>query len=81
MDSLDGSISISMSNDHALVILEFIAEMHDGSRQVDGILPSEKIALSYLESALEELLVQPFDKDYASILDEARRRVEEVRGR
>ncbi len=69
-------INIQIDSDQALVLFEFLAELGDGNRSVSNLLPAEELALSGLEAALEEVLVHPFEDNYANLLADARARLE-----
>lgn len=69
-------INIQIDSDQALVLFEFLAELSDGNRVVSYLLPAEELALSALEAALEGVLVQPFEDNYAELLADARARLE-----
>jgi hypothetical protein len=65
---------ISLSDDEALVLFEFLSRFSDTDR-LDLVHKAEKIALWNLCCKFESLLVEPFAENYVRLLNEARERL------
>lgn len=64
-------VRIRIGKPEALILFEMLADFHDqpSIRISDN---AERLALVRLHGALESTLVEPFSKDYDSIIREAR---------
>lgn len=65
-------ISISLSNDEALVLFEWLSSLED-NRLIEG--SAEQRVLWSLESSLEKVLVEPLKENYEQLLNAAKERV------
>ncbi|MEO0965283.1 MAG: hypothetical protein AAFY08_09205 [Planctomycetota bacterium] len=74
-----GSISLSLSREEALVFFEWLSRT-DNDEDLDFDHSSEQAVLWLLHAQLESTLTEPFDADYAELVDQARRRVKAERG-
>ena len=68
-------VTIQLSRDEALVLFEWLHRCED----VGAVSPpghhAEQVALWNLSALLERQLVEPFKKDYAQLIEEARERL------
>jgi hypothetical protein len=65
-------VTIELTGDEALVLFEWLAKLEE-TNPVEG--EAEKRVLWSIEAALERALVEPFDANYAELLEQARRRI------
>lgn len=63
-----------MSGNEALVLFEWLAGLEDAESKV-GVGEAEQRVLWRIEGAREKALVEPFAKDYAELVERARRRI------
>jgi hypothetical protein len=66
------AVTIELSRDEALVFFEWLSRMDEAKC---GAGEAEKRVLWRIEGALEKSLVEPFAKDYAHLVEQARRRI------
>lgn len=70
-------IQITLSNDEALVLFEFLSRFNEQERQGVFEDEAEQFILADIECLLEKELVEPFDKNYREIIEASRKRVRE----
>jgi hypothetical protein len=70
-------ISITLSNNEALVLFEFLSRSFDANSKFDIIDKAEEKVLSKILGNLESRLLEPFAKNYLDLLEKAR---SEIRG-
>ena len=70
-----GGVALSLSEDEALVLFEFLARLDEAERPGLFEDQAEQRVLWNLEVALEKALVAPLRPDYAELLQRARDRV------
>ena len=70
----DSIISLEIGRDEALVLFELLADFYSQSK-LDIPTAAERLALVRLHGALEKTLVEPFRKDYLTLINEARARL------
>ena len=68
-------VQLSLSRDAALVLFEMIASQSDASEIVVRD-PAEHTAIWKLEGALDEVLVEPLQPNYANLVEEAKARLQ-----
>jgi hypothetical protein len=66
------SVSVELSGGEALVLFEWLAGL-DAAKVAIG--EAEQRVLWRMEGTLEKSLVEPFAKDYAELVEQARRRI------
>lgn len=71
------TVSFNLTNDEALVLFEFLARVNETDNSLLFEDESEKILLCSLEKKLENILEEPFSGNYATTLNEARKKVRE----
>ncbi len=64
---------ISLSADEALVVFDFLHRWEDSGDLL--LRPGERTALWALSAALERVLAEPFDPQYAEMVEHARARL------
>jgi hypothetical protein len=67
-------MKLDLTDDEALVLFEWLSR-EDKRSAIPVEDPSEKTVLWSIHCQLEKALVQPFKKDYATLVAEARHRV------
>lgn len=70
----DSIISLEIGRDEALVLFELLADFYSQPK-LDIPTAAERLALVRLHGALEKTLVEPFRKDYLTLINEARARL------
>ncbi len=65
-------VTIELTGDEALVLFEWLAKL-DEAKLVEG--EAEKRVLAGVEAALERVLVEPFEKNYGELVEQARQRI------
>ena len=79
MDTNSREVTVTLSADEALVLDSLLARLPDrGPLEVGH--PAEFRALWNLHAKLEEVLVEPFDRDYDQLLASARERLTDREG-
>lgn len=74
-------VSVALSSEEALVLFELLHRWEDaGWYDQAELLPGERTALWALSGRLESLLVEPFEGQYRSLVDQARERLRERGG-
>lgn len=71
----DGRITITLRNDEALVLFEFLARLESASFKIEH--HSEQVVLWRIHGQLESVLVEPLRGDYPELLAAARQSVAE----
>ncbi len=66
-------VALQLSGDEALVLFEWLAQREQKRR--DAPLTAEDIALGRVLGQLEKTLAQPFDANYAHLVEAARKRI------
>ena len=66
--------AVVLDADAAIVLFEVLHRWEDEDLDLQ-LLPGEQTALWALSAALERLLVEPFDPNYADIVQQARERL------
>jgi hypothetical protein len=69
---MSGSVTIELSGDEALVLFEWLAELETAKVAIGE---AEQRVLWRIEGVLEKSLVEPLAKDYAELVEQARRRM------
>ena len=71
------NITLTITNDEALVLYEFLARFNEGEPDRPDIFEdqAEKKALWIIECLLQEQLVEPFKPDYMDLVYEARNKI------
>jgi hypothetical protein len=67
-------MNITLSSDESLVLYELLSNFAENDKLLIND-NSEKIVLWNLLSLLEKELVEPFDKNYINIIEQARERI------
>lgn len=70
-------VTITLSNDEALVLDALLADLDDQA-SIPITHPAERRALWNLSASLEKVLVEPFKPDYEKLLAAARERLTDV---
>lgn len=71
---MDKPIEIRLTQDEALVLCEFFARFQQTAR-LRLVNNAEFIALSRISAQIDRVVVQPFEQDYAELLEAARQRL------
>jgi hypothetical protein len=69
---MGNAVTVELSADEALVLFEWLAGLDEAKFAVGE---PEKRVLWRIEAALEKSLAEPFAKDYAELVEQARRRL------
>ncbi len=69
---MSASVSIELSADEALVLFEWLAGLEAAKVAIGD---AEQRVLWRIEGVLEKSLVEPFAKDYAELVEQARKRI------
>jgi hypothetical protein len=69
---MSGAVSIELNGDEALVLFEWLAGLAETKVAVGE---AEQRVLWRLEAVLEKALAEPFAKDYAELVEQARGRI------
>ncbi len=69
---MSASVSIELSVDEALVLFEWLAGQKAGKVAIGD---AEQRVLWRIEGVLEKSLVEPLAKDYAELVEQARKRI------
>jgi len=73
----DDDVTLTLTKAEALVLFEWLART-DGAESLPVEDPSEQQVLWRIEGQLEKVLVEPLRPDYAELVADARRRVNEA---
>lgn len=73
----DGAISMALSEDEALVLLEWLHRFNEEERPALFEHQAEERVLFDLEAALEDVVQGTFEGDYNSVLSKARERLKD----
>jgi hypothetical protein len=65
-------VTIELSADEALVLFDWLGRATSVRQPAPFVDPAERQVLCTLECLLERVLVEPFDPDYAVLVEEAR---------
>ena len=68
-------INLTITNDEALVLFEFLARFNNSEHADIFEDQAEQKALWILEGQLEKQLIEPFRPDYNDIIKEARNKI------
>ena len=71
----DKYVLINLSNDEAIVLLEWLTKFNQQEHSSSFEDPSEKRVLFDLETNLEKQISDTFKKDYNNILSKAREKI------
>lgn len=71
---MEEKIQINLSKDEAIVLFEFLSRFSD-KEKLEITDQSEARVLWNILCDLEKILVEPFSKKYAKILEEAREKI------
>jgi hypothetical protein len=72
-------VIVTLTPDEALVLFDLLHRWEDSG--IDPVLmPGEQAALWALSCLLESTLAEPFDRDYAELVNQARQRLAERGG-
>jgi hypothetical protein len=71
----DKYVSINLSNDEAIVLLEWLTKFNQQEHSSSFEDPAEKRVLFDLETNIENQVSDTFKKDYNNILSKARERI------
>ncbi len=71
-------MTVTLSSDEALVLLELLHRWEDLGEIDTVLMPGEQIALWAFSACLERVLVEPFEGDYRELVARARQRLAEV---
>lgn len=73
----DDAVYLRMSNDEALVLFDWVHRHEDADVELPQLVEdgAEREVLWSISAALEKLLAEPFRRDYANLLDEAKGRI------
>jgi hypothetical protein len=66
------SVSIELSRDEALILFEWLARLAAAKVAIEE---AEQRVLWRIEAMLEKSLAEPFAKDYAELVEQARKRI------
>jgi len=69
---MSGAVSIELSGDEALVLFEWLAGLAAAKVAIEE---AEQRVLWRIEGVLDKSLAQPFARDYAELVERARRRI------
>ena len=75
MPEAEEPVTVELTADEALVVFEWLHRCEDEGAYRQPEHRGELVALWNLSAALERTLVQPFQSDYASLVDQARSRL------
>jgi hypothetical protein len=65
-------VTLELTADEALVLFAWLSRSSPSDQPVPYADRAEQIALGNLECLLERVLVEPFDPDYAALVESAR---------
>jgi hypothetical protein len=74
MTSSESPVKLELTLDEAIVLFDFLHRFED-TEKLDLQHPAEELVLWRLSGLLERLLVEPFDRHYAEIVEQARARL------
>lgn len=69
---MSGSVSIELSGDEALVLFEWLGGLRGAKVAIEE---AEQRVLWRIEAVLEKSLAEPFAKNYAELVEQARKRI------
>jgi hypothetical protein len=69
---MNKAVSIELSRDEALVLFEWLAGLETAKVAIGE---AEQRVLWRIEAVLERSLAEPFARDYADLVEQARRRI------
>ncbi|MEO7071242.1 MAG: hypothetical protein ABI131_12210 [Nostocoides sp.] len=68
-------LTVTLTQDEALVLFELLHRWEDDELVTAPRHHGEQVALWNLSAALEKVMVEPFDADYARLVSEAQMRL------
>lgn len=75
MSDRDDEVLLRLTSDEALVLFEWLHRCEDEDRVAQPVHEGERTALFNLSALLERELVEPFQRNYLELVDQARRRL------
>lgn len=75
MSGAENGVNICLTSDEALILFDWLHRCEDEGRVVQPAHESERTALFNLSALLERELVEPFQRNYAELVDRARVRL------
>ena len=68
-------VSVSLTGDEALVLFDLLHRWEDAEQVGTPQDKAEQVAVWNLSAALEKVLIEPFNPDYARLVSESRERL------
>ncbi len=75
MSGAQGDVTICLTSDEALILFDWLHRCEDEGLVVQPAHEGERTALVNLSALLERELVEPFQRNYGELVDQARVRL------